>query len=1436
MRTQAVKLFASLLVIAGFSSVALNAQPTVKSVGSVRHDTVTQVTVVFSDPVDPVSGATPGNYTFTGGVTVTGASMMTGLPAANAVGVAENPAPGGRVVDNQCVVLTVTGLAADATATITIQNVKDTATPPNTIASTTVTFKDSGYAWAESGTPALAGKVVAVGTNGFDIFSAGSGQWANYDEVVMVYKQVTGDFDLQARVEFQDFSSQWARAGVMARESLNEGENAATQQGNWCATPPKPGTASRYVDVHPNPVQCFNSGATTPVLTPGNNAWESHIRNGSYIGNNGGFQATDSANMTGGAPPYPNAWVRIQRVGNDFHTFHGSDGVNWDPAADRLEADFVDPATVVIDSSTTPCTGSGGDPLAMKPTLFVGPAFGPETVNIMPAEGQNRLFLYQVRFTAITVPYVRLVDPNPCGVLIFIEDAAPPGTQVVPSTVQLTFDGNPVTASATKSGTTTTVAYKAPAPFAPNSNHSISLTFKDNATPANSQKFDRNFTIPNYPTIPASYALAAPATNPGMNVGVYQMDAARGPGDVNSIVNAEQQWARGFIDPATGQPYGNTATSSSGTVNWVNWEMAGGDINVNPPQPDNFNSGSPASSPIPNDLIPGIPGSSTSPTDWIVADVVTYLQLNPGCYRMGVNSDDGFKVSVAPGADTPFGLVLGSFNSTRGAADTVFDFVVSAAGYYPFRLLWWQGTGGANVEWFTVNLDTGEKILVNHTNPNSVKAFRTGQGPAYVQSIVPANGFTGAQTNTQVKIVLVDGTTTVVDGSISLSIDGSQVTPTIVNGPTTTVTYNGAYPFVSSHTGILIWGESTTPQTMHTNNFAFTVRQQSPDDLPSYTAGSFWIEAEDFDATGTPVPAAVNTMPYDIGAAGAGPYDGIGATLNVDYFNNDNLDNTTPTTYRSTGDPNTAGRSVDLATDPNANFGERRPGAFDMTANYKIGWGDSADWYNYTRNIPAGIYTALVALSNGDSSAPAGTPDRMGGTLSIVTSGVGTPNQTLRQLGTFNGPSSGAWSYNNLVPMYAPDGSKAAFKITSATTTLRFSLREGDYDWFVLVPVTGVPPKVTTTSPANGGQVRRDATLSTTIEDFSTAVNASSVKLIFDGADVTSAATVNKNADITTVSYNPGLMNIGSSHSYSVIFSDNGAPALTQTNSVSFTVHVYPTAGSFVIEAEDFNHDGGQHVGIADTMPYLGGAYTNLGAVYLVDYNGNQGNNSTPYRPQLTNNVGHIVNENQNTKPGTLDLDRGTWQVTSNFKVGWSTAGTWYNYTRNIPTNTYQVWAALSHGDPAGTAHRLVGSLDVVSGDITTTNQTATALGVFDAPATGGWGVNALVPLQGPNTNGVTQVLSFGGLQTLRFYNDNGDFDYFVLVPAAAPPPSLRFNAPTLSGNTVNISWTGTATLLQEAGSLTGNPSDWINVATNPTTPFTVPIGTTARKFYRLKQ
>jgi hypothetical protein len=56
-----------------------------------------------------------------------------------------------------------------------------------------------------------------------------------------------------------------------------------------------------------------------------------------------------------------------------------------------------------------------------------------------------------------------------------------------------------------------------------------------------------------------------------------------------------------------------------------------------------------------------------------------------------------------------------------------------------------------------------------------------------------------------------------------------------------------------------------------------------------------------------------------------------------------------------------------------------------------------------------------------------------------------------------------------------------------------------------------------------------------------------------------------------------------------------------------------------------------------------------------------------------------------------------------------------------------------------------------------------------------------------------------------------------------------------ISGASVRLSWNGTA-VLQEAGNLTGSESDWTPVTGNPTSPFDVTPGATARKFYRLSQ
>jgi len=436
-------------------------------------------------------------------------------------------------------------------------------------------------------------------------------------------------------------------------------------------------------------------------------------------------------------------------------------------------------------------------------------------------------------------------------------------------------------------------------------------------------------------------------------------------------------------------------------------------------------------------------------------------------------------------------------------------------------------------------------------------------------------------------------------------------------------------------------------------------------------------------------------------------------------------------------------------------------------------------------------------------------------------------------LGKFNGPSSGAWSYNNLVPLYAPDGSQGVFKITSPTTTLRFSLREGDYDWFVLVPVTGIPPKVTAASPlANtdtgaASAVPKDAKVRLTIEDFSTATVVNSVKLFFDGNDVTSTASIAKTADITTVTYAPSLAG-GSTHSYELQFTDNGTPAVTQTNKATFTVSAaIGTPGQFLIEAEDFDTGGGQAQAPANTMPYLGGAYANLGAVLNVDYFDADGTDSFPYRPSLTNKVNGAnanVNMDQQTDAGTLDVVRAdAWTMTANYKIGWAGDGDWFNYTRTFPANTYEVWAALSHDPSDG----LRGSLSLVTGGVGTPNQTTVTLGKFNAPTSGAWGTDNLVQMKDSSSNVLAVALS--GVQTVRFNASSGDFDYLLFAPSAATP-SKWITSAGVAGGMVTIKWIGGGTL-QSTPSLTPSIT-WTDLGTGGT--FNDPAGPAA-KFYRVR-
>ncbi|RME92809.1 MAG: hypothetical protein D6766_09405 [Verrucomicrobia bacterium] len=327
----------------------------------------------------------------------------------------------------------------------------------------------------------------------------------------------------------------------------------------------------------------------------------------------------------------------------------------------------------------------------------------------------------------------------------------------------------------------------------------------------------------------------------------------------------------------------------------------------------------------------------------------------------------------------------------------------------------------------------------------------------------------------------------------------------------------------------------------------------------------------------------------------------------------------------------------------------------------------------------------------------------------------------------------------------------------------------------------------------NGANAPLTGTVNVWIEDGATAAGPITMK--YDGVEVT--PTITKDGTTTHVMYKPdALLAEGQTVPVEITIGDRVA-------SWSFTTETGdPPTGdvAFFIEAEDFNYNGGQSKPEASVMPYLGGAYSGLGAVSPTDYDRASEGSSPLYRigedPQVP------MNRNG-------DNDRGITEVEVNLKIGWIAEGQTYVYTRDFPQGEYNVWAGLSHGDAPDSGTMVAGSLQLLEGG------TATDLGTFEAPATGGWGNNDLVPLK--DANGQMVTVALGGTQTVQFTAGNGDFDYLLFTLPGAPPEAPRFtNIQKNPDGSITIEWTGNA-VLESAPTLQG---PWTEVP-GATSPFT---------------
>jgi hypothetical protein len=155
------------------------------------------------------------------------------------------------------------------------------------------------FKYSDIGNPAIAGTVKISG-DGFDITAGGADIWGIRDEFNFVYVERTGDFDIVTRIESLSAPHLYTKAGLMAREDLT------------------PGSRHIFFQVFPD-----NS-----PRNKNNGGYEFQYRQLK----DGDMKAIypKSAEGTPEFPvSYPNTWVRLQRVKNDFTGFFSTDGRNW---------------------------------------------------------------------------------------------------------------------------------------------------------------------------------------------------------------------------------------------------------------------------------------------------------------------------------------------------------------------------------------------------------------------------------------------------------------------------------------------------------------------------------------------------------------------------------------------------------------------------------------------------------------------------------------------------------------------------------------------------------------------------------------------------------------------------------------------------------------------------------------------------------------------------------------------------------------------------------------------------------------------------------------------------------------------------------------------------------------------------------------------------
>jgi len=302
-------------------------------------------------------------------------------------------------------------------------------------------------------------------------------------------------------------------------------------------------------------------------------------------------------------------------------------------------------------------------------------------------------------------------------------------TQVKTSSIQMSINGSPVNPGVVSTADGALVAYPITPLPAKGVVQKVQLVFADNEGVQQTNAW--SFTV-TYRELDPSTRMAGPGTERGFKVRVTQ---AQESGE-NSLDRAEAQLA---ANSSIAKAYDTSVVSP--LINFSQNATSGGS--------DGYFEG--------DEPIPG--QDDALGTDNYAMEVVAFLDLPAGVTRFGVRSDDGYK--LAAGLNLNAASVPLAFHN-GGPADETFDVVVQAAGVYGIRFVWYERTGGANVELFTVDRSSGVRTLVNASG--GVRAFTSAVAAASVEALTSAT---------------LSGTFTTVPGAV---VDAQNKTVTVPAG------------------------------------------------------------------------------------------------------------------------------------------------------------------------------------------------------------------------------------------------------------------------------------------------------------------------------------------------------------------------------------------------------------------------------------------------------------------------------------------------------------------------------------------------------------------------------------------------------------------------------------------------------------------------------